>query len=196
MSSLKRIAIALAAVLLVLILASPRLLPPLGELLIADEPPTKSDALLVLAGGREGTRILHGAKLVQAGFAPRVLVSGPYKIYGRNEADLAIDFAVSKGLPREIFEPGYLPAFSTEDEARQWHQELTRRGARKLLLVTSNYHTARARRIFRAAMPEIEVHTSAAPDQDFELAGWWKKRQSQKTFVNEAMKEIARHLGL
>lgn len=123
-------------------------------------------------------------------------MSGTVSLYGRNEGDAAVEFAVSKGIPAAMLEAVRFPARSTEEEAQKWHAELTRRGVRKLLLVTSNYHTARARRIFRSAMPEIEVHTSGSADPDYHPESWWKSREGKKIVFSECTKEMARWVGL
>lgn len=168
----------------------------LGSALVVDEPPARSDAVLVLAGDSTGNRIIKAAQLVQQGFAPVVLVSGPVKVYGRNEADLAIEFALAHGYPRELFIGVQIPATSTEEEGRGWRDELHRRSISSLLLVTSTYHTARARRTFRELMPEIKIHTVAARDVYFEASSWWKTREGQKTVFYEYSKTLAHAVGL
>lgn len=199
MSYGKRVAVVLLSFGLVLCglwLTAPIWLTALGNALVRNDAPVKADALVVLAGDSTGSRISKGAELIKAGYVPVVLVSGPYNMYGRNEADLSIDLAVSRGYDRSLFEPCYLTALSTEEEARQWAGELRRRGVRTLLLVTSNFHTARARRTFHNVMPEIDIHVIAAPDKYFQTDAWWKSREGQKTFFFEASKTLAYQVGL
>ena len=169
----------------------------LGDVLVSAVPPVKADAALVLAGDPRGARIRHAAELVRAGYAPKVLVSGPMEWYGVNEADLAIQYAAANGYPKEWFEPIKLEALSTDEEARAIAPELARRGVRTLLLVTSDYHTARAGKIFRRTVPSgIEIHTVAAPDEYFTAHGWWHTREGRKTWFFESSKMIATMVGL
>jgi uncharacterized SAM-binding protein YcdF (DUF218 family) len=169
----------------------------LGSVLVSDMPPVKADAVLVLAGDPDGERIKKGGDLVRAGYVPKVLVSGPMEWYGVNEAELAIRFAAANGYPEEWFEGLNIRALSTEEEASAITPELERRGIRRLLLVTSNFHTARAGKIFRRAVPAaIEIRTIAAPDKYFAANTWWHTREGWKTWFYETTKTMARLVGI
>ena len=168
----------------------------MGSFLIEETGPASADAILVLAGDCTGNRVLRAASLARDGVASRVFVTGPVPMYGRNEADLAIDYAVSKGYPREQLVPLYMKARSTRAEVAQAAPVLRREGVRRLLVVTSNYHTRRAGRVCRSILPEMEVWTVAAPTEDFHPDGWWRRRQDQKTFLVEWEKTIADWLGI
>ncbi len=52
-------------------------LTALGTYLVVDQPPVKADAVVVLGGDEFGMRTVKAAQLVQAGYAPYVLLSGP-----------------------------------------------------------------------------------------------------------------------
>jgi uncharacterized SAM-binding protein YcdF (DUF218 family) len=160
-------------------------------------PPVKADAALVLAGDPQGNRIKTAAELIRSGYAPRVFVSGPMEWYGLNEADLAIEYAVANGYPREWFEPIRIKALSTDEEAAALIPELERRGIRRLLIVTSDFHTARAGKIYRKAVPAaMEVHTIAAPDKYFKPHAWWLTREGCKAWFYEVTKTFAWLVGL
>src|ERR1019366_2667428 len=103
---------------------SKQILLGLGAVLVNAGPPEKADIVVVLGGDWVGNRILKGAELVSAGYVPRVLVSGVGGLYGHHESDLAIDFAASKGYPRDEFVALQYPALSTLDEARAVIREL------------------------------------------------------------------------
>jgi uncharacterized SAM-binding protein YcdF (DUF218 family) len=165
-----------------------------GGYLVESEPPFPAQAVVVLAGGYSGNRVLKAAELVRAGWAQRVLVSGTF-YYGRKESDLAVDWAVEKGFPRPWFLSFAHRAESTWEEARLVTAELRRLGVRRFLLVTSDYHTRRARACFRKAAPELEFRTVAAPDEDFPDP-WWRSRQGRKTFLLEWAKTAAWWLGM
>lgn len=163
-----------------------------GNLLVDAQPPVKSDAILVLAGDFGGDRMRHAARLLREGYAPYVLVSGPMPIYGVNEADLAIEMVRQEGYTNERFEPLYIRASSTLEEAKQVAPELQRRGIHSVLIVTSDYHTARAGRLFRKSLGGgIRVRMVAAPDAHFPRATWWKEREGLKTVFYESLKTIS-----
>ena len=168
----------------------------MGEYLVQAGPPARADLAVVLAGDPYGNRVLKGGELARQGYVRQVLVSGPAGMYGLHECDLAIPFAIKAGYPAADFIPFPNDAKSTKEEAADVAAELRRRNARSIDLVTSDYHTRRAGRIFRYTAPEIEIHVVSAPDQDFRAGGWWKTRQGEKVFAIEWMKTIAEWLGV
>jgi uncharacterized SAM-binding protein YcdF (DUF218 family) len=168
-----------------------------GEYLVESDPLEKADAVLVLAGDYRGERVRYAAELIRSGYAPVALISGSFEIFGVNEADLAIQFAVQRGAPASYFAPVYVTALSTVEEAKAILPELRKRGIRKLLLLTSNYHTRRAASTFRRALgPAVEIRAVAAPDPFFQPDSWWHNREGQKTLFYEYSKTLANWLGI
>jgi len=180
---------AAGAALLVLLLHT-TILSALGGYLVQAEDPQKADIAVVLAGDFAGNRILKGASLVRQGYAPKALVSGP-PAYGVYESDLAIPFAIRAGYPEAYFVNFKHHARSTMEEAGLIAPELRKMGVKRVLLVTSNYHTRRSGRIFRSVAPDLTFFVVAADDPDFTAARWWKNREGRKTFVIEWMKTVA-----
>jgi len=186
----------LVAFLLVLYLLSSWIFTSLGSALIESQPPRNADAALVLAGDSFGNRILKGGELAQQGFVPVVYVSGPSGAYGRTEDELAIRFATERGQQAQWFSGLPNHATSTLDEANMLLPQLRAKGVNRLLLVTSNFHTARAARIFRRTDPKMQITVVAANDPNFPPYAWWTTRQGQKTFFFEVSKTIADFVGL
>ena len=67
-------------------------------------------------------------------------------------------------------------------------------------MVTSNYHTRRARYIFeRVFTPGVAVNVVSARDGEFDPEHWWEHRKSVKEFFRElagmvvAMWELRNH---
>jgi uncharacterized SAM-binding protein YcdF (DUF218 family) len=167
----------------------------LGDFLVRGDPPVPADAALVLAGGETGSRILYAAEMARRGYVHKVLVSGP-PLYGIHECDVAIAYVVSKGYPREWFVGLPHDGLSTRDEASLLLDDVRRMGVHRLLLVTSNFHTRRAGKLFRAKGRDLDIRVMAAPDPFFEPHSWWRSRQGQKFFVMEWSKVMAGLLGL
>ena len=163
----------------------------MGELLIKSDPLAKADIVVVLAGDLYGERILLAAELVEKGYAPRVLVSGPKNYFGVPEHELAIPFAVARGAAEEIFDGFPIEAHSTREETHQLDRELRRRGIGKALVVTSNFHTRRARYIFhKHGSKDVDYVFVAADYPDFRPEDWWRSRQGRKVFVLESLKTL------
>ncbi len=168
----------------------------LGQFLVRMDAPARADVIVVLAGDRDGYRVLTAANLVRLGLAPRALVSSGETIYGVYESELAIRFAVGRGYPAEYFEPVNTGANSTVEEISRLLPELRRRGCRRILLVTSDYHTRRARAIFRRlAGGDPQVLVIGAPAPPFAPASWWQTRPGRKIFLQELVKTAADLLG-
>jgi uncharacterized SAM-binding protein YcdF (DUF218 family) len=192
--SLRWLWIAVAAVALALAFHT-QILGALGSYLVHDEPPGRADVILVLAGDASGGRILKGGELVREGYAPKAIVSGP-EVYGVHECELAIALAERAGYPASYFVHFEHGAHSTAEEAQDAAPLLRSMGAKHVLLVTSDFHTRRAGRIFRAAMPDIAFDVVGADDAHFTPNGWWKDREGRKTFVTEWMKTVAAWFGV
>jgi uncharacterized SAM-binding protein YcdF (DUF218 family) len=174
-------------------------LPLIGRALVHDEGPAKAEIAVVLAGDPAGYRIVKAAELVKQGFVPAVLVSGP-ELYAMHESDAAIDYAVKHGYPAAWFIGAPNSALSTREEAREILGELQRRNVGSFLLVTSDYHTARSARIYRATERGMgggpEMRVVAAPDKHFHAGSWWKSREGLKTVFMEWSKTIATAFGM
>ncbi len=175
-------------------------LTALGEALVHDDGARKAEIAVVLAGDYWGYRLTKGVELVQQGYVPRVLVSGPPGFYEINEADAAIQFGIRKGYPAEWFIPLRHTAHSTREEAVAVLDALKQRNIHSFLLVTSNYHTGRARRIYlsaerqRGGGPELRVVASG--DRYFSAANWWQNREGRKIGFMEWTKTLTSVFGI
>jgi uncharacterized SAM-binding protein YcdF (DUF218 family) len=175
-------------------------LTALGNALIHADAPANADIAVVLAGDMTGARLIAGAELVRKGYVPRVLVSGPPGIYGLNESELAIRFGVAHGYPPAWFVPLPHTALSTQAEAGVVLTALRTRRIHSFLLVTSDFHTARARRIYLGAERRMgggpSMRVVAAPYAVFTPSIWWHDREGRKTVVLEWIKTLTGPLGI
>lgn len=185
----------------VVYLSSNLWLAGIGRALIWNDGPAPADVAVVLAGDFSGVRLRGAADLVRRGFVPMVLVSGPPMMYGINEADAGIRFMTAQGYPAQWFTPVRHTAMSTRDEARVMLTELQRRGVRRFILVTSNYHTRRARRMYQnvehergVSLPEFRV--VAVDDPVYDPSGWWHSREGRKAAFFEWTKTLTSLVGI
>ena len=184
----RRIVSALVVVcLLVLLIFRKSALSLLGESLVVSDPLNKADLIYVLAGDFFGNRVLRGADLGVRGYAPRVLLSGG-EYSNSYSGDLALQFAVEHGYPPNLFSVVRTSALSTIDEARSLRPVFRRMGARRIILVTSNFHSRRTALVFRLFLPDFQFWIVPAPDADFDPRSWWKVRRSRALFFSEYQK--------
>lgn len=156
----------------------------LGAFLVDSQPPQQADLILVLGGEFWGARVLTGAELARLRYAPIVLFSGPpYR--GRPQGELSVEFLVEKGYPKQIFQVFATDANSTIAEARALRAELARRHARRVLLVTSSYHSRRATIVLTLFCPGVQFISIPAPDSHYHAAGWWNDESSRRLFFSE-----------
>jgi uncharacterized SAM-binding protein YcdF (DUF218 family) len=190
------LALVVAAIVVLGLIFHNAVLSAMGSYLVKAEAPQKADIALVLAGDSAGNRILTAAQLVRRNYVPRALVSGPSGLYGYHECDLAIPFAVKAGYPESYFLHFENDARSTQEEAGDAVARLRQLGVHRILLVTSDYHTRRAGKIFRTAAPDLQFIVVAAPDESFTAGGWWHTRQGEKIAFIEWLKTVTEPFGI
>ena len=190
------VAILVVAIALCFYFVSPFLLTWMGAFLVRTDRPAPADAVVVLAGDFRGARVLAGADLVKQGLAPKAVISGPDEVYGMFECEPAIAFAVEHGYPQTYFVRAPNRARSTREEVAALLPYLHQMGVQRVDLVTSNFHTRRAGKIFRAMAPNLETHVVGASDLYFQPDTWWHTREGQKTFFYEAVKTVTSWFGL
>ena len=179
------------AIVLLLSVTHPVWLGWAGNFLVKTDPLEAADIIVALAGDGSGRRLLRAAELVEQGYAPRVLIPGPRTAYGARESDLALEFARREGLDMEVLEGFPVDVTSTLEELAFVDRELQRRGVKKALVVTSNFHTRRARNIYRKhTSGAIEYIFVAADSPRFDPDSWWKTRDGKEVLVIEYIKTL------
>ncbi len=160
------------------------ILTALGAFLVDSQAPQRADLVLVLGGDFWGPRVLTGAELARLGYARIALFSGP-PYHGRPQGDLTVEFLVKRGFPREIFEVFGNQAHSTIAEAKALRGELARRRAKRVLLVTSSYHSRRATIVLSLFCPGVQFISIPSPDSHYHVAEWWNDEDSRRLFFSE-----------
>jgi uncharacterized SAM-binding protein YcdF (DUF218 family) len=158
--------------------------------------PVKADAVLVLAGGWHGERILKAGELVRAGFAPYALVSSPSTWYETPECDGAKRLAARRGYEEASFICVPVDAHSTREEAAQLAPAVRERKIRRLLLVSVSTHLRRATTLMREAAPEVTIVPVAAQPVNYDPARWWAEREGRKALFNEWLKLLTGPFGI
>lgn len=158
------------------------LLPIIGPLLIASDPPRPADAIIVIGGDHKPERVRRAVELYQQGLAPVVIISSGTPVTEGSErlpeAEVMRRQAMALGLPTT--------ALLIEDQSQSTFQNayFTQRLAlardyHSILLVASAYHSRRARRIFRDVYgPTIAVWVEPAPPDPCGLCWWFQPDQA------------------
>ena len=156
----------------------------LGNFLVCSDRPEPADLILVMGGDFWGPRVLKAAQLGAQGWAPLVLISGP-PYGGRPEGELAVELMVKQGYPHNLFAVFPHDQASTLGEVLALRPELARRGARRVIVVTSSYHSRRCAILFRLFCPGIRFVSAPAPDSHYQADDWWKDPSSHELFFSE-----------
>jgi uncharacterized SAM-binding protein YcdF (DUF218 family) len=158
-----------------------------AESWIIEDPLEKADVLIVLSDDNfYADRATRAAELFREGKAPLVLASGRRLRPGAGIAELMEHDLVERGVPKDKILRFAQDGDSTREEAEALAKLAKTKKWHKAIVVTSNYHTRRARYIFRHVFPQdIEILVAGARDGDFDPENWWEKRKSTKVFLRE-----------
>lgn len=158
-----------------------------AESWIVDAPAARSDAIVLLGDDNfYADRATRAAELIRQGVAPLVVASGRRLRPSAAITDLQQHDLIERGVPKEKIVVFAQDADSTADEAAALSHFSAEHRFRSIILVTSNYHTRRARYIFEKSFPSsITISIAAARDGDFDPDHWWEKRKSEKLFIHE-----------
>ena len=131
-------------------------------------------------------RATHAAELFRQGVAPEVVASGRRLRPNAGVSELTEHDLIERGVPKEKIERFTHDADSTIEEAEAVANLPKERHWKSFVIVTSNYHTRRARYIYAKVFPAgITVSVASARDGDFDPERWWEKRKSIKLFTRE-----------
>jgi uncharacterized SAM-binding protein YcdF (DUF218 family) len=173
-----------------------------GSIVVVDEPPRKSDAILILAGGEPG-RAWEAADLYNGKLAEYVIVTKDEPTHDeqqlRNYGIELVDgrgnyIRVLRGLgvPEDRIVTIDMPVQDTFTELQQVRNLLEQRKWKSLIIVTSNYHTRRARLTARYVFgPSFDLTVVASKHGGFDPDAWWRKNNDVRTFLIEFQKLVA-----
>ena len=179
------------------------LLTGISQALVYEDPLEKVDAIVVLVGGN-GNRIETAARLYHAGFGEKLFFSG-FKVYpGIYTHDLMQTYALELGVPKNNIVAEYAGEeveASTRDESHANFKLLKKHAVNKVILLTSEFHTGRAKRIYdqeikALGFENMEFIVYPAYDPFVPIRGWWKLRTGKKGIFLEYLKSIAYYFNL
>jgi uncharacterized SAM-binding protein YcdF (DUF218 family) len=158
-----------------------------AEAWIIEDPLDKADVLIVLGDDNfYADRATRGVQLFREGKAPVIVASGRRLRPSAGIAELIEHDLVERGVPKDKIVRFTHEADSTLEEAEALAKLVKERKWRKVIVVTSNYHTRRARYIFRRVFPQgLVVSVASTRDGDFDPEHWWEKRKSIKELTRE-----------
>jgi uncharacterized SAM-binding protein YcdF (DUF218 family) len=171
------------------------------KILVAPDPLAPHvDAAVVLQGSMaaEKARLAGGVDLLRRGVAGRILLSVPRESYWGESippvarAYLQRTYGSDLATRVDFCEIG-TDVNSTAQEAEALMVCVQEHGWRSIAVVTSSYHTRRARILWKRTLKghnrETSLCVEAVDDPEFKLP-WWRHRQSAKIWLAESLKLI------
>jgi uncharacterized SAM-binding protein YcdF (DUF218 family) len=148
------------------------------------------------------------ARLYEDGLAPRVALPHTLEVAPASgelrESSLSERIAsVIRGLGVPESAVSIIPfgggVVNTRDEAHALRLFVEESQVRRVIVVTTDYHTGRARRTIRRALRglDVEILMAAAPD-DTGLTpfNWWESEQGRRVYGEELLKQAAVMVGV
>lgn len=166
-------------------------------IVVVDDPLRPSDMIYVL-NGRVGTRAAEAAEVFHGGFAPNIRLAHTREMARRPDRPLSELIAaeiVERNVPGEAVSIVPYPGgvVDTRDEARALRSYLEANPARRVIVVTTDHHTGRARRVLRQELRglDVELLMSAAPDdRALTPENWWQTEFGRRVYGEELLKQI------
>jgi uncharacterized SAM-binding protein YcdF (DUF218 family) len=132
------------------------------RLLVKNSPPEIADTMVVL-GGESWTRPQRAAELFRQGVAPRVLISGD------GDCQDLRRLLENRGVPASAIQIE-CESCNTKENAEFCAPLLREAGAKRVIIVTSWYHSRRALNSFQKFAPEITFYSCSTR---YERKSWW-----------------------
>lgn len=171
-------------------------------LLIVNEQPRPSDAIVILGGGEPG-RAAEAAELFRARMAPRIVITtdalnAEFEEFRRKGITLFqghenyLRVLHGMGVPADDIIRIEKPSEDSFEEIRRIRELCEEKNWKTLIVVTSNYHTRRSRLTARYILdPDIRFTVVAARSGGITPENWWTRRGQIRTFWIEFEKLVA-----
>ncbi len=172
-----------------------------GSMLVSsDSLPPHAQVAVMLDGPTQGViaRQALALSLLQRGRVDHVMLSaGRVWLWGEWYPDMIrryVERTYGAEIARQVVVCG-MNTDSTVEEAVALRGCLQERGWTSVIVVTSDYHTRRARRIWKQQVgPPFTLWVFGVGDADFDPHRWWRNRHYAKTWLLEATKTVWSYL--
>src|SRR5258707_4114353 len=158
-----------------------------GESLVVEDPLEKSDTIIILSDDNfYADRATRAAEIFRQKLAPLVVASGIRLRPNAGIAELMTHDLVERGIPRENILPFPQDADNTKEEAESLRKLVQEKNWKNVIVVTSNYHTRRAKYILgKVFAKDVTIRMAGARDADYDPDHWWEQRKSVKRYFHE-----------
>jgi len=166
-----------------------------GNYLVVNQRPAKSDVIIVLSGGDD--RIAKGVQLFRENFADSIMLSNAVWGINNNPKDSLINQIKQYNIPQEkIIQES--KADSTYQNALFTKKLMQKNKLKSAIVVSSNYHMRRVKIIFDKVYrgSGIKLTFCASTDPKFTPNHWWTNKFSFILTIDEYIKIAGNELGI
>ncbi len=172
----------------------------IGEFLIHDDIPEKSDAAVILSTGIEYyPRLVEAASIYKKGLAEKIVINGNRKTDSLRELEAmgfkpccqwyenSLRILSLFDVPGEdVICVSAEDAYDTVTEAEIVGKEILSKGFNQIILVTSKSHTKRAKFIWkRIYRGKLSLCTVSAKTDPYDPCGWWRDGRQIRWVLSE-----------
>ncbi len=157
----------------------------------AEDPETRTDALIVLTGGN--ARVEHGFTLLAQQSAPVLFISG----VGENVtlAEMLVAHT-PPDMRKKILQLSSEIVFdydasTTQTNASEAAAFVRKRHYTSIRLITAHYHMPRSMVEFQAALPGVTILREPVVPESFARTPWWRNKASRTLMLHEFHKYLA-----
>lgn len=199
---LRNLLVAGAILILLVVLAyafRPQILTEVADLLVVNDRLQPADVIFLL-NGDYNTRPFYASDLYKQGLAPVVVIARSENLLAAelglvpNDTDIAVGVMEKLGVPVEKIIVLQVPGgvTSTFDEAIVLRRYIETNNIHTVILVTSAFHTRRAKWIFDRELSglPLTLEMAAAPHYGFNATNWWRSESGLITLNNEYVKLV------
>jgi len=180
-------------VVVALYLARGPLLSGMAIAWMVNDPPARTDAIVVLGGGAN-FRSFEAARLYQAGWAPLILVmNSELRATDRlgvtmPESELVRRILLSNAVPVEAIQILGTNLTSTHEEALTLRNWSAGSHAASFLIPTGPFHSRRVRWVFRKVFRHTPARFTVTSIDSGQCQDWWRHEKVLIDFQNEVVK--------
>jgi uncharacterized SAM-binding protein YcdF (DUF218 family) len=195
---LRKIVVVLGSVLIAAILmfvVRRPIMRVFGNYLIQEDELSQCEALFVLSGNPKD-RAMESARLLKAGYAPKIVCTGEsvHRILlvvgdSTDEADLSRMELLDAGIPENQIEVLHIGT-STREESEAILAYCKIKGLKKIMVVSDKFHTNRIDYAFRNVFEDagIQLVLRGCPSTAYSESNWWANEEGLIMVNNEYIK--------
>jgi uncharacterized SAM-binding protein YcdF (DUF218 family) len=199
---LRNLLVAGAILILLVVLAytfRSQVLTGVADLLVVNDRLQPADVIFLL-NGDYNTRPFYASDLYRQGLAPAIVIARSENLPAAelglvpNDTDIAVGVMEKLGVPADKIVVLPVPGgvTSTFDEAIVLRRYIETNNIHTVILVTSAFHTLRAKWIFDRELSglPLTLEMAAAPHYGFNATNWWRSESGLITLNNEYVKLV------